>query len=253
MPLTVKKGTIPMESTKMVHGARTHARLLLDGDDHGSGGDGEREDEHLDLAVGDLSRTLAGKKASDVRLAAIAVGTSARGGLGRLCIRGSSAVGLTVGVTDVGISAIGMSCSSLRVLSLWDCPNVTNEGLYAIGKGCPLLEKLNLFKCPLLGDLGMKAIANNCPFVSILSFDECENISNVALIAFGDSCQRIVSLCIRNCPMIDDDGIMVASSKLIKLRMLKLEGLKVTKRTLTSIGMNSRVLTLLSLHSLNFI
>ena len=41
MPLTVKKGTIPMESTKMVHGARTHARLLLDGDDHGSGGDGD--------------------------------------------------------------------------------------------------------------------------------------------------------------------------------------------------------------------
>ncbi|KOM55912.1 hypothetical protein LR48_Vigan10g180400 [Vigna angularis] len=58
-----------------------------------------------DLVIEDdgyLSQCLGGKKATYVRLAAIAVGTSARGGLGKLSIRGSNSAR---GVTDVGLSA----------------------------------------------------------------------------------------------------------------------------------------------------
>ncbi|MCI90277.1 EIN3-binding F-box protein 1-like, partial [Trifolium medium] len=46
---------------------------------------------------GFLTRRLEGKKATDVRLAAIAVGTGCRGGLGNLSIRGSNS---ERGVTD---------------------------------------------------------------------------------------------------------------------------------------------------------
>ena len=50
---------------------------------------------------GCLTRSLEGKKATDVRLAAISVGTGGRGGLGKLSIRGNGN-----GVTDLGLSAI---------------------------------------------------------------------------------------------------------------------------------------------------
>ncbi|CAO2819705.1 unnamed protein product [Amaranthus hypochondriacus] len=70
------------------------------------------EGEEVD---GCLSRTVEGKKANDIRLAAIAVGTAARGGLGKLSIRGTQ--GATV--TNVGLSAIARGCPSLKSLCLW--------------------------------------------------------------------------------------------------------------------------------------
>ncbi|MCO5553393.1 hypothetical protein L7F22_006914 [Adiantum nelumboides] len=152
---------------------------------------------------GDLSRCLSGRKASDVRLAAIALGTEMRGGLGKLCIRGgSSGTGLEVTMTDVGLSAIGSWCSGLRVLSLWNCPYIIDEGLCAIGKGCPLLEKVDLYRCPLLGDTGLQVIAKSCPGLSFLNLDECENVGDNALVAFAERCFNLTTLNVQNCPQV---------------------------------------------------
>ncbi|GJU30188.1 EIN3-binding F-box protein 2-like protein [Tanacetum coccineum] len=74
---------------------------------------------------GFLTRSVEGKKATDIRLAAIAVGTSARGGLGKL-----------------------------SVLSLWNVPSIGDEALIEISKECHLLEKLDLSHCPSVSNKG---------------------------------------------------------------------------------------------------
>lgn len=84
-------------------------------------------DEDLEVECdGYLTRCVEGKKATDVRLAAIAVCTSSRGGLGKLSIRGCNS---NRGVTDLGLSAIARACPSLRFLSLWNVPSIGDEGL----------------------------------------------------------------------------------------------------------------------------
>ncbi|RHN63949.1 hypothetical protein MtrunA17_Chr4g0063851 [Medicago truncatula] len=70
-------------------------------DDIESGVETVSSDDSDEDAEGDgyLTRRLEGRKATDVRLAAIAVGTGYRGGLGKLSIRGNNPVR---GVTDRG-------------------------------------------------------------------------------------------------------------------------------------------------------
>ncbi|EFH50511.1 ein3-binding F box protein 2 [Arabidopsis lyrata subsp. lyrata] len=119
---------------------------------------------------GFLSRRLEGKKATDLRLAAIAVGTSSRGGLGKLQIRGS---GFDSKVTDAGLGAVAHGCPSLRVLSLWNLPAVSDMGLSEISRSCPMIEKLDLSRCPGITDNGLVAIAENCVNLSDLTIDSC--------------------------------------------------------------------------------
>ncbi|MCO5555377.1 hypothetical protein L7F22_008923 [Adiantum nelumboides] len=200
---------------------------------------------------GVLSRCLSGRKASDVRLAAIALGTEMRGGLGKLCIRGGSSGTGEVTMTDVGLSAIGSWCSGLRVLSLWNCPYIKDEGLCAIGKGCPLLEKVDLYRCPLLGDTGLQVIAKSCPELSFLNLDECENVGDNALVAFAERCFNLATLNVQNCPRVSDYGIGIAVRSLKRLKKLKLAGLKVTDESLIAIGSCAQVLVWLALHNLD--
>lgn len=200
---------------------------------------------------GDLSRCLSGHKASDVRLAAIALGTDSRGGLGKLCIRGGSATGLEVRVTDVGLSAIGLWCSGLRVLSLWKCPFIKDEGLSAVGKGCGLLEKVDLFKCPLLGDSGVKFIAKSCSRLSFLNLDECEKVSDLALVAVAEHSSDITTLNVQNCPLVSDYGITRVVCSLKKLKKLKLGGLNLSDESLRTIGSQGNALLWLTLLNLD--
>eukprot|EP00249_Psilotum_nudum_P017118 c26170_g2_i1 orf=338-2623(+) len=204
-------------------------------------------------AIGDLSRGLEGRKANDVRLAAIAVGTGARGGLGKLSIRGGSVYGHEKGVTNLGLSAIGLCCSALRSLSLWDCPHVGNEGLVTIGKGCRLLEKVDIFKCPAVGDEGLQGIAKNCPFLSHLTLEYCGLVGNAALSTAGEYCLGLKSLQICECPLIGDEGILTVLVNSKKLKKLKLQGIAVGDRSLAAIGQYCKVLLFLSLEGLELI
>ncbi|CAH8272208.1 unnamed protein product [Arabidopsis lyrata] len=172
---------------------------------------------------GFLSRRLEGKKATDLRLAAIAVGTSSRGGLGKLQIRGS---GFDSKVTDAGLGAVAHGCPSLRVLSLWNLPAVSDMGLSEISRSCPMIEKLDLSRCPGITDNGLVAIAENCVNLSDLTIDS-------------------------SCPRIGDQGVAFllaqAGSYLtkVKLQMLNISGL-----SLAVIGHYGAAVTDLVLHGL---
>lgn len=209
--------------------------------------DGEVED--LDMVdEGHLSRCLEGKKATDVRLAAIAVGSGARGGLGKLVIRGSNSTG---GVTDTGLKAVAHGCPSLRVLSLWNLSTIGDGGLIEIANECHLLEKLDLYQCPAITDKALMAIAKSCPGLASLTIESCPSIGNESLQAIGRCCPNLKSITIKNCTRIGDQGIATLfSSAGNQLTKVRLEALSVSDISLAVIGRYGNALTDLTLVSL---
>ncbi|CAN1169268.1 EIN3-binding F-box protein 1 [Linum perenne] len=197
---------------------------------------------------GYLSRSLEGKKATDVRLSAIAVGTTTRGGLGKLSVRGCNSARK---VTNAGLRAVGRCCPSLKVLSLWSLSSVNDEGLSEIAEGCHQLEKLDLCNCPGITDKGLQAIARNCPNLTDLTIESCVNIGNEGLQAIGQSCANLKSISIKNCPAVGDQGIGgLVSSASYALMKVKLQALNITDVSLAVIGHYGKAVTDLVLSSL---
>ncbi|CAH1449087.1 unnamed protein product [Lactuca virosa] len=192
---------------------------------------------------GYLTRSLEGKKATDTRLAAIAVGTSARGGLGKLSVRGSDKV------TSIGFSAIARGCPNLRVLSLWNVPMIGDESLIEISK-CQFLESLDLCHCPLISNIGLISIAKNCPNLSSLTIESCKNIGNKSLQTIARCCPNLQSLTIKDCPNVGDQGVATLFSSSLVLTKVKLQSLDITDLSLAVIGRYGKSITNLALTNL---
>ncbi|KAK1429618.1 hypothetical protein QVD17_11832 [Tagetes erecta] len=189
---------------------------------------------NLENINGHLSRSLEGKKATDIRLAAIAVGTASRGGLGKLSIRGSN---VARGVTDFGLKAIARGCSSLTGLSLWNLSSISDEGLIEIANECHQLERLDLCKITGISNKSLVAIANNCPNLTELSIEACSNISDEGLQAIGQRCRNLKSVSLKNCLEIGDQGIAsLLASASYSLTKLKLHTLNVSDMAMAVIG-----------------
>ncbi|XP_044471534.1 EIN3-binding F-box protein 1-like [Mangifera indica] len=200
---------------------------------------------------GFLSRCLEGKKATDMRLAAIAVGTSGHGGLGKLSIRASNNIR---GVTNFGLSAIARGCPSLRSLSLWNVPSVGDEGLLEIAKECHLLEKLELCQCPSITNKALIEIAQSCPNLTTLILESCSKIGNEGLQAIGKFCSNLQNISIKDCPLVGDQGIStVLSSASSVLTRVKLQALKITDFSLAVIGYYGKAVTNLVLSGLQHV
>ncbi|KAJ0881515.1 putative F-box domain, leucine-rich repeat domain superfamily, F-box-like domain superfamily [Helianthus annuus] len=180
---------------------------------------------------GFLTRCLEGKKATDRRLQSVAVGTSARGGLGKLSVRGSNKV------TKIGLTAIAHGCPSLKVLSLWNVPSIGDESLIEISKECRLLEKLDLSHCNSISNKGISAIAQNCPNLSSLTIESCINVGNESLQAVARCCPNLQSITIKDCPNVGDQGVATLLSSLSSvLKKVKLQSLNITDFSLAVIG-----------------
>ncbi|KAI3802998.1 hypothetical protein L1987_31146 [Smallanthus sonchifolius] len=191
---------------------------------------------------GFLTRCLEGKKATDCRLQSVVVGASARGGLGKLSVRGSNKV------TKLGFTAIAHGCPSLKVLSLWNVPSIGDESLIEISKECHLLEKLDLSHCPSISNKGISAIAQNCPNLSSLTIESCKNIGNESLQAIARCCSNLQSITIKDCPNVGDQGVATLLSSLSSvLKKVKLQSLNITDFSLAVIGHYGKSITNLAL------
>ncbi|OWM71753.1 EIN3-binding F-box protein 1-like [Punica granatum] len=197
---------------------------------------------------GYLTRCLQDKKATDVRLAAVAVGTSTRGGLAKLSIRGNNSYR---GVTDRGLSCIARACPSLKALSLWSISSISDEGLFEVARECRSLEKLDLCRCPCLSSKGLIAIAKHCPNLTALSIESCSMIGNEGLEAIGRFCPRLQSVSIKDCPLVGDRGaVSLVSSAPSVLSKIRLQGLNITDFSLAVIGHYGQAVTSLVLSGL---
>ncbi|KAL2479652.1 EIN3-binding F-box protein 1 [Abeliophyllum distichum] len=206
-------------------------------------------DEDLEVECdGYLTRCVEGKKATDVRLAAIAVCTSSRGGLGKLSIRGSNSIR---GVTDLGLSAIARGCPSLRFLSLWNVPSIGDEGVFEIARECHSLEKLDLCQCPSISNKSIVAIAESCPNLTALTIESCPNVGNESLQALGKYCPKLQSITIKDCPLIGDQGVAsLLSSASAVLAKVKFQALNISDYSLAVIGHYGKSITSLVLSGL---
>ncbi|KAK7327737.1 hypothetical protein VNO77_21827 [Canavalia gladiata] len=189
---------------------------------------------------GYLTRCLEGKKATDVRLAAIAVGTSARGGLGKLSIRGSNSV---LGVTNVGLSAIAHGCPSLRSLSLWNVSSIGDAGLSKVAKGCHMLEKLDICQASSITNKSLITIAKGCPNLTTLNVESCPKIGNEGLQAIARSCPKLQCISIKDCPLVGDHGVSSLLSSAANLSRVKLQDLNITDFSLAVIGHYGKAIT----------
>ncbi|KAL1532645.1 Transcription factor COE2 [Salvia divinorum] len=201
---------------------------------------------------GYLSRCLEGKKASDVRLAAISIGTASRGGLGKLSIRGNAC---TRRLTDIGLKAVSRGCPSLGVLSLWNISSVSDEGLSAIATGCRSLEKLDLSHCPAITDKAVIAVAMNCPNLRSVKLESCSNVGDESLKALGRYCPNLESIMVKNCALVGDQGIAsLFSAAGHVLTKANLQGLNISDVSLAVIGHYGSAVTdlsLVGLHNVN--
>ncbi|KAK7388684.1 hypothetical protein VNO78_23509 [Psophocarpus tetragonolobus] len=187
-------------------------------------------DENQDVEDdGYLTRCLDGKKATDVRLASIAVGTSCRGGLGKLSIRCSNYV------TNRGLAAVAHGCPSLRSLCLWNVSSIGDEGLFEIAKGCHMLEKLDLCHCSSISNKGLIAIAEGCPNLTTLNIESCTNIGNEGLQAIARLCPKLQSISIKDCPLVGDHGVSSLLASASNLSRVKLLALNITDFSLAVI------------------
>ncbi|XP_057434471.1 EIN3-binding F-box protein 1-like [Lotus japonicus] len=195
---------------------------------------GEQEEGDLEFGnEGFLTRSFEGEKATDVRVAAMSVGTASRGGLGKLAIRGCNS---DRPVTDVGLKAIAHGCPSLKILTLWCIPTISDEGLIEIANRCHQLEKLELGQCPNISGKAFVAIAKNCPSLTHFSIESCPNIGNGGLQAIG-KCPNLKSVSIKDCAGVGDQGIAgLISSASFVLERVVLESLAVSDLALAVIG-----------------
>ncbi|XP_028779273.1 EIN3-binding F-box protein 1 [Neltuma alba] len=209
---------------------------------------GEEADVEEFGGGGCLSRDLEGKKATDVRLAAVAVGTASRGGLGKLSIRGGDS---GCAVTNLGLRAVAHGCPSLKALSLWNVTTIDDEGLIEIASGCPQLKKLDLCCCPTISDKALIAVAKNCPNLTELSIESCPRIGNDGLQAIGQFSTNLRSLSVKNCTHVGDQGIAsLFSSASFLLTKVKLEALTISDLSLAVIGHYGKAVTDLALKCL---
>ncbi|KEH32121.1 EIN3-binding F-box-like protein [Medicago truncatula] len=189
-------------------------------DDIESGVETVSSDDSDEDAEGDgyLTRRLEGRKATDVRLAAIAVGTGYRGGLGKLSIRGNNPV-----------RAVAHGCPSLRSLSLWNVSSIGDKGLSEIAKGCHMLETLDLCLSSSITNKGLIAIG---------------------LQAVAKLCPKLHSISIMDCPLVGDPGVCSLLSSASDLSRVKLHNLNITDISLANIGHCGKVILNLALSGL---
>ncbi|GAB2284916.1 Transcription factor COE2 [Dionaea muscipula] len=218
---------------------------------------GRTDQDDIECDDGFLSRSLEGKKATDVRLASIAVGAGNRGGLSKLIIRGRGCNNNPVcgGVTDIGMTAIARGCPSLKVLSLWNVSSsVGDQGLIEIANGCHRLEKLDLCSCPAVTDKALISIAEKCRDLAELTIESCLNVGNKeGMQSVGKFCPNLKSLSIKNCPLVCDQGIasvLSSSSSSRTLTKVKLQALNIGDVSLAVVGHYGRAVTDLVLASL---
>ncbi|KAK1257703.1 F-box/LRR-repeat protein 4 [Acorus gramineus] len=196
----------------------------------------------------EISRCLEGKAANDTRLAAVAVGASARGTLTDLRIRGTYA---SKGITDAGLCVIARACPTLKSLTLWDCPLVGAEGLKAVAQSCKTLEKLDLCGLSIVDDSGLITVAENCLNLTSISIRSCACVGDESLEALARRSFKLESVSLVKCPNITDSGVFSMALKLPKLEKLKLSFLKVKDGALKGIGKSPiRVLCLENLPGL---
>ncbi|RWR72425.1 EIN3-binding F-box protein 1-like protein [Cinnamomum micranthum f. kanehirae] len=168
---------------------------------------------------GFLTRCLEGKKATDIRLAAIAVGTSTRGGLGLSEIANNCNMlekldlSMCASISDKGLLAVARSCPNLVSLTIESCPKIANEGLQAIGRCCPKLRSVSIKDCPLVGDQGVASLVSSASALTKIKLNAV-NITDLSLAVIGHYGKALTDAAFTGLQCVSERGFWVMGNTL---------------------------------------
>eukprot|EP00475_Leptophrys_vorax_P027178 TRINITY_DN38754_c0_g1_i1.p1 TRINITY_DN38754_c0_g1~~TRINITY_DN38754_c0_g1_i1.p1 ORF type:complete len:446 (+),score=20.06 TRINITY_DN38754_c0_g1_i1:135-1472(+) len=194
----------------------------------GAGASGKAPNDEGATFVGDLSRCLEGRHASDTRLLSMAIGLPSRGGLNRLVVRGDrlTAVGsisTSSRLTNLGFQAIVGSSPGLQSLTLWNCPYVDDEVMRMLASRCKSLRRLDIMNCTRVTDKGLSLISRGCKQLQHLSVSACPRVSNASLAATAAGSRQLASLALADLPLVNEHGLKLLG-KCQELKRLRLSG-----------------------------
>uniref|UniRef100_A0A3Q7HL15 F-box domain-containing protein n=1 Tax=Solanum lycopersicum TaxID=4081 RepID=A0A3Q7HL15_SOLLC len=155
---------------------------------------------------GYLVRSIFGRDAKDVKLAAITIETPNHGELENLYIQGNNPCR---GVIDAGLATIAPGFPTLIDLSLSIVSFIVGKGLSEIVYGLHILEKLDIFQCQIITDKYLLDFSKNCPNMNSLTTDSCSNIWNYSLkFVAGNTTIDLVGGMFRKLTHIELSGLL---------------------------------------------
>ncbi|KAG8390970.1 hypothetical protein BUALT_Bualt01G0138800 [Buddleja alternifolia] len=168
---------------------------------------------------------------SDVGLAKVAVGCPK---LHRLSLK------WCFHITDIGIQLVSNKCAQLNHLDI-SYLKVTSESLRWIGR-MERVEVLQMVGCGLVDDLGLDYIGKGCPSLQVLDISMCDKFSlsalNSVIKGHNSLLQLHASYCFSELPMTFDNQF----KDLKKLKVLRIDGARVSDSTFKIIGKSCRFL-----------
>ncbi|KAK1629403.1 hypothetical protein QYE76_003718 [Lolium multiflorum] len=122
-------------------------------------------------------------------------------------------------MTD-GLKYIGISCASLRELSLSKCSGLTDTDLSFVVSRLKSLLKLDITCNRNITDASLAAITSSCPSLISLKMESCSHVSSEGLRMIGKRCSQLEELDITDSDL-DDEGLKALSgcSKLSSLKI----------------------------------
>ncbi|PIN21559.1 hypothetical protein CDL12_05741 [Handroanthus impetiginosus] len=168
---------------------------------------------------------------SDVGLAKIAVGCPK---LEKLSLK------WCFDITDIGVELLSKKCARLKHLDI-SYLKVTSESLRWIS-GMDRLEILEMVGCGLVDDMGLHYIGEGCPSLKVLDISRCDKLSSSALSSVirghNSLLQLHASHCFPELPMT----VVHQLKDLAKLKVLTIDGSRVSDAALKIISENCRCL-----------
>ncbi|PQQ14156.1 EIN3-binding F-box protein 1 [Prunus yedoensis var. nudiflora] len=201
------------EIFRRLDGDKVIQPLKLDNSDDTEMTTGE-EDQELEND-GYLTRCLEGKKATDIRLAALAVGTSSRGGLGLIEIAKGCPLLEKLdlcqcpSISNRGLIAIAERCPNLTALNVEACSRIGNEGLQAIGRFCSKLQSISIRDCTLVGDHGVSSLLSSASSVLMKVKLQALNITDFSLAVIGHYGKAVTNLFLSGLQNVSEKGFWV--------------------------------------------
>jgi len=144
------------------------------------------------------------------------------------------------------------NCTSLRSLSIKNCPSFGSASLSTLGKMCPNLRQVDLSGLYGITDDGVVSLLESCPgglvkldlsgcinlsdesilaltrlhgeTIKVLNLDRCSRITDASLLAIANSCPLLNDLDISNCPITDSGIAALSCSEELNLQILSISG-----------------------------
>ncbi|XP_062197824.1 F-box/LRR-repeat protein 3-like isoform X2 [Phragmites australis] len=134
-----------------------------------------------------------------------------------------------------GLKGIGMSCVSVKELSLSKCSGVTDTELSFVVSRLKSLLKLDITCCRDITDVSLAAITSSCTSLISLKMESCSRVTSGGLQLIGKRCSHLEELDLTDNDL-DDEGLK-ALARCSKLSSLKIGiCLRISDEGLSHIG-----------------